>query len=198
MKYAFHPCRVLFTIFLLLSCLCFCSCSSSSAATPCQQWYAKLWVSVTLPRDFYLAHPHSLCATVSRTLIIMALLWYYHVTEGYSKHTSSPTPPWAYYVLRRTTATTAPPPLPHNPVDIERQQQCNALRKLHCQRRLIWSSILRLLLQSIKLSFNGMKMKNERLNQITSCYHNRDDLGGHAELLLWISVLIWWIFLWPN
>lgn len=23
-------------------------------------------------------------------------------------------------------------------------------------------------------------MKNERLNQITSCYHNRGDLGGYA------------------
>lgn len=91
--------------------------------------------------------------------------------------------------LGRTMYYVEQPQLPHHPRHIiqltlnDSSQQCNALRKLHCQRRLIWSSILRLLLQSIKLSFNGMKMKNERLNQITSCYHNRDDLGGHAAVV---------------
>lgn len=91
--------------------------------------------------------------------------------------------------LGRTAMYVEQPQLPHHPRHIiqltlnDSSQQCNALRKLHCQRRLIWSSILRLLLQSIKLSFNGMKMKNERLNQITSCYHNRQDLGGHAAVV---------------
>lgn len=136
------------------------SSASAAAVATLQQWHAKLWVSVTVVGFFQ--HTHTLrtvilllllltemCRLSSRgkvaptptLLIIMALLWYYHVTGGIQAERIQ-----LFWINR------------NNPVDIERHnsrrcvvavwQEGAALCKLHCQR-LISSSILLLQYQSV-------------------------------------------------
>lgn len=149
MKYAFHPRATVFTISLLQLLLLLLLLFSND--TPNCGYLLRWWdFSSTHTRYVLLSFFFSLkCRLSSRgkvaptptLLIIMALLWYYHVTGGIQAERIQ-----LFWINR------------NNPVDIERHnsrrcvvavwQEGSALCKLHCQR-LISSTILLLQYQSV-------------------------------------------------